>query len=122
MVLAFCIKFHLFIFNTFKDMPWTILLLQKLGREITVITCDRVKVLALCTSSYCRLLMYQVSLNSLLYFQRYALDNHLLQILRRVVTCNRVMALASAISLMAFYQCIKFIYLQYFKRYAPDRL
>ena len=45
MVLAFCtsphspyhcIKFHLFIFNTFRDMLQTSLLLQKLGREITL--------------------------------------------------------------------------------------
>ena len=59
MVLAFCtapntvyqyIKFHLFIFNTFKDMS-TNLLLQNFGREITVITCDGVMVHALCTSA-----------------------------------------------------------------------
>ena len=67
-----CIKFLLFIFNTFRDMLRISLLLQKLGKEITVITCDRVTVLALCTSSDDHLSMYQVSFNSLLYFQRYA--------------------------------------------------
>ena len=82
LVLAFCTFPHsplslyqvLFIFNTFTDMLWTRLLLQKLGREITVITCDRVMVPALCTSSDGRLSMYQVSFNSLLHFQRYAPD------------------------------------------------
>ena len=57
-VLAFCdslhsplsmYKFHLFIFNTFRDILCTSLLLQKLEREITQIT-DRFTVLALCTS------------------------------------------------------------------------
>ena len=73
MVLAFapplmtvCIKFHLFIFNTFRDMLQTNLLLQKLGRELTVINCDRVIVLAVCTYSDDRPLMYQVLFNSLL--------------------------------------------------------
>ena len=44
MVLAFCnslhnsltVSFHLFIFNTFRDMLRTSLLLQKLEREITL--------------------------------------------------------------------------------------
>ena len=31
-----CIKFHFIIFNTFRDMLQTSLLLQKLGREITL--------------------------------------------------------------------------------------
>ena len=65
---------HLFILNSFRDMLQTKLLLQKLGREKNVITCDRVVVLALCTSSYDMLSMYQVLFNSLVYFQRYALD------------------------------------------------
>ena len=54
------IKFHLFIFNSFRDMLRTSLLLQKLGRKITL----KLLVIEL------RLSMYQVSLNSLLYFQR----------------------------------------------------
>ena len=51
----------------------------------SVITCDRVMFLVLCTFSNGRLSMYQVSFNSLLYFQRYAPD-FLLQTLRREVT------------------------------------
>ena len=65
-----CIQFHLFIFNTLRDMLWTSI--RKANNS--VITCDRVTVLALCTSSDGRLSMYQVSFNSLLYFQRYAPD------------------------------------------------
>ena len=49
--LSVYIKFHFFIFNTFTEMLQTNLLLRKLERGITVITCDRVMVLALCTSS-----------------------------------------------------------------------
>ena len=67
-----CIKFHLFIFNIFRDMLRTSLLLQKFGREISLKLLVIELVLALCTSSDDRLSMYQVSLNSLLYFQRYA--------------------------------------------------
>ena len=52
----------------------TSLLLQKLEREITVITCDKVTILALCFSSDDRLSLCQVSINSLLYFQRYLPD------------------------------------------------
>ena len=57
---AFCNSLHgllsvyqvSFILNTFRDMLYTSLLLQKFKREITlVITCDRVMVPALCTSS-----------------------------------------------------------------------
>ena len=40
----------------------------------SLITCNRVTVLALCTISDGRLSMYQVSFDSLLYFQRYAPD------------------------------------------------
>ena len=71
-----CIKFHLFIFNTLRDMLRTSLLLQKIRKgNNSEITCDRVTVLALFTSSDgCRSL-YQVSFNFLLYFQRYAPDN-----------------------------------------------
>ena len=49
-------------------------MLQKVGGERTVITCDRVTflALALCTLSDSRVSMYKVSCNSLLLFQRYA--------------------------------------------------
>ena len=56
-------------------MLWTSLLLQKIRKgSKSVITYKRVMILALCTSSDGRLSMYQVSFNSLLYFQRYAPD------------------------------------------------
>ena len=93
-----CIKFHLFIFNTFGDMLWTSLLLQKLRMEITVITCNRVTVFALCTTSDGHLSMYQVSYNSLLYFQRYALDKLFIAKIKKesnsINTGDRVMVLA----------------------------
>ena len=79
MTLYQCIKFHLFIFDTFRDTLWTSLLLYILGREITVITCDRVTILALYTFSDGLLSMYPVSFNSLLYFQRSAQESFLLQ-------------------------------------------
>ena len=62
-----CIKFHLFIIYTLRDMLWTSLLLQKLGKESnSVITCDKVTVLALSLFSEYRLSMYRVSFNFLL--------------------------------------------------------
>ena len=116
-----CIKFHLFIFNTFRDMLQTSLLLQKLEREITLkITCDRVTVLALCTSSDGHLSMYQVSFNSLLFLQRYVLDKLFIAKMKKgsdsVNTGESVIVLAFCNSLhspLSVYQ-VSFIYLQYF--------
>ena len=56
-------------------MPWTSVLLQKIRKGGKfVITCDRETVLALCIFSDDLLSMYQVSHNSLLYFQNCAQD------------------------------------------------
>ena len=77
----------------------------------SVNTCDRVTVLALCTSSDGRLSMYEVSFNSLLYFLRYAPDKVFIAKIKgsnSVNTGDRIMALAFCNSLMALYQCIKF--------------
>ena len=67
---------------------------------------------ALYTSSDDRLSMDQVLFNSLLYFQRYALDKPNAAKIRREVTPYILVIvlwfLHSAISLMALYQCIKF--------------
>ena len=79
-------------------MLQTNLLVQKLGREITVITCDRVMALALCTSSDYILSMYQVLFDSLLYFQRYAPDKLNIAKIRKgsnfINTGDRAMVLA----------------------------
>ena len=79
-------------------MLQTYLLLQKLGREITVITRDRVMVLATCTSSDDILSMYQLLFNSLQYFLRYAPDKQNIGKIRKcsnsVNTGDRVMVLA----------------------------
>ena len=61
MALYHCVKFHIFIFNTFRDKLRTILLLQKLEREITLKLLVIVMVLALCTSTIGRLSMYLLS-------------------------------------------------------------
>ena len=100
-------------------MLQTILLLQKLERAITIITCDRVTVLALCTFSDGRLSMYQVSFNSLLYFQRYAPDKPFIVKIKKlsnsVNSADRVMLLAFCnllYSPLSLYQ-VSFFYLQY---------
>ena len=49
-------------------------------------TGDRVMVIAFCDSPHCPLSVYQVSFNSLLYFQRYASDKLLLQKFKKEVT------------------------------------
>ena len=86
----------------------------------SVITCNRVKVLALCTISDGRLSMYHVSFDSLLYFQRYAPDKFNIAKIRKgnnsINTDDRVMVLAfctSPHSPLSLYQ-VSFIYLQYF--------
>ena len=45
-----CIKFHFIPSNNFRNMLLTRSLLQKLKREVTVNTADRVSVLAICNS------------------------------------------------------------------------
>ena len=83
---------------------------------------------ALCTSSDGHLSMYQVSFTSLQYFQRYASDKLFIAKIKKgtnsVHTGDRVMVLASCNSLhgpLSVYQ-VSFIYIQYFKRYAPYKL
>ena len=120
------IKFHSFIFNTFRAMLQTNLLLHKLRRQITIITCERVMVLALGTSSNDILSMYQVLFNFLLYFQRYARDKLNIAKIRRGSNSvsTKVMVTAfcnSPHSLLSVYQ-VPFQYIQYFKRCTPDKL
>ena len=93
----------------------------KMGNN-SVITCNRVTVLALCTISDGLLSMYQVSFDSLLYFQRYSPDIFNIAIIRKgnksINIDNRVMVLAfctSPHSPLSLYQVL-FIYLQYFYR------
>ena len=75
---------------------------------------------ALCTSSDGHLSMYQVSFNSLLYFQRYAPDKLIIAIIKKgsnsVNTGDRVMVLAFCNFLhgaLSVYQ-VSFIHLQHF--------
>ena len=109
---------------------WVILccLPEKGRKKNSVITCNRVAVLALCTISNGHLSMYKVSFDSLLYFQRYAADKFNIAKIRKgnnsINTDNRIMVLAfdtSPHSPLSVYQ-VSFIYLQYFKRDAPDKL
>ena len=123
-----CIKFYLFMFNTFRDMLWTSLLLQKIRKgNNSVITCDRDTVLELCTFSNGHLRMNQVSFNSLLYFQRYAPNKLFIAKIQKgsnsVNTGGRVMVLAFcnfAYGPLSLYH-VSLNYLQYFKRYAHDK-
>ena len=77
----------------------TSLLLQKIRKgNNSVITCDRVTLLAFCTFSDSRLLMYQVSFNSIVHFQRYTPDKRFTAKNKKgsnsINTGNRVMVLA----------------------------
>ena len=64
----------------------------------SIITCNRVTVLALCTISDGHLSMYQVSFDSLLYFQKYAPDKFNIEKIRKgnssINTDDRLMVLA----------------------------
>ena len=89
-------------------------------RNNSVITCDRVMILAHCTSSVGHLSMNQVSFISLLYFQRYAPDKLFIAKIKKgsnsVNTGDRVMVLGFSNSVhgpLSMYQ-VSFIYLQYF--------
>ena len=91
----------------------------KMG-SYSVITCNRVTVLALCTISDGRHSMYQVSFASILYFQRYAPDKFNIAKIRKgnnsINTDDRVIILAFCTtpqSPLSVYQ-VSFIYLQYF--------
>ena len=102
-------------------------LLQKLGREITVITCD-VMFLVLCTSSDDILSMYQVLFNSLPYCQRYAPDKLNIAETRKgsnsINIGDKVMILAFCTfsdSPLSMYK-VSFNSLVFFQRYAPDKL
>ena len=101
-------------------MLWTSLLLQKLGRVITVLTRDRVTVLAVCTFSDSHSSMYQVSFNSLLDFQRYAPDKLFIAKIKKdsksLNTGDRVTAFAFCNWLHSLYHCNRasLNYLQYF--------
>ena len=99
----------------------------KMGSN-SVITCYRVTVLPLYTISDGHLSMYQVSFDSLLYFQRYVPDKFYIAKIRKgnnsINTDDRVMVLAfctSPCSPLSLYQ-VSFIYLHYFLRYALDKL
>ena len=98
-VLYHCIKFHLFYLQYFQRFTPDKLTIAKIRKgNKSEITCDRVTVLALCTSSDGLLSMYQVSFNSLLYFQRYAPDKLFTAKIKKgsnsVNTGDRVMVLA----------------------------
>ena len=87
-----------------------------------------VMVLALCTSSDDILSMYQVLFNSLLFFQRYALDKLNIAKIRKgsnsVNIGDRVKVLAFCDfphGLLSAYQ-VPFTSLVYFQRYVPDKL
>ena len=115
-----CIKFHLLIFNTFRDMLHTSLLLQKLEREITLKLL--VTELQFLHSALSLMAVYQciVSFNSLLYFQRYAPDKLFTAKIKKgsnsINTCGSVMILAFCNfphGPLSVYQ-VSLNYLQYF--------
>ena len=101
---------------------------KKLLRQITVITCNGVMILALCTSSDGIPSMYQVLFNSLLYFQRHVPDKLNTAKIRKgsgsVNTGDRVMVLAFGdfpYGSLSVYE-VSFNSLVYFQRYLPDKL
>ena len=110
-----------FLYGLLKRYATDKLIIAKIKtRSNSVITCNRVTVLALCTISDGHPLMYQVSFDSLLYFQRYASDKFDIAKIRKgnnsINTENRVMVLAFCIlprGPLSLYQ-VSFIYLQYF--------
>ena len=121
MALYQCSKFHLFIFNTFRDMLWTSLLLQKLEREITLkLLVIELRFLhsALSLMAVCQCIKFY--LISFYTFRDMLQTSFLLQKLRRGVTPvntgDRVMVLTfcnSPHGPLSVYQ-VSLNYLQYF--------
>ena len=110
-------------------MLQTNLLLQKLKRQNkSVNTVDRVMILAFCTFFDGHLSMYQVSFNSLAYFQRHTPDMLFIAKIKKanksVNTVDRVVILAFCTffwgGLLSMYQ-VSINSLVYFQRYAPDK-
>ena len=103
--------------------------IAKIGKEIdSVKTGDRVMVLVFCDFPYGPLSVYQVSVNSLVYFQRYSPDKLFIAKMRKgsnsVNTVDKVMILAFRTfsdGPLSMYQ-VSFNSLVYFQRYAPDKL
>ena len=120
MALAFCTSPHTLCITVSSFIYLSSLLLEICSGKHTIvkiikrnnseITCDRVAVLVLCTSSDGHLSMYHISFNSLLYFQRYAPDQLFITKIKKgsnsINTGDRAMVLA--FPFMALYQCIKF--------------
>ena len=91
-------------------------------------TKDSVMIVAFCTSSDGPLSMHQVSLKSLVYFQRYAPDKRFIARIKKgsnsLITVDRVMVLTlcnSPHGPLLVYQVL-LNSLIYFQRYAPDKL
>ena len=128
MALYQCIKFHLFTF-TFSDMPRTSLLLQKIRKgNNSVITCAGLLFVHSALFLMGLYQMYQVFLNSLLYFQRYAPDRLFLANIKKkcnsVNTGDRFAVLAFGSfsdGLLSIYQ-VSFNYHLYVQRFALDKL
>ena len=128
MALYQCIKFNLIPLYTFRDMLQTSFLLQKIKKGSNSInTLDRVMILAFCTSSDSPLSNYQISFNSLVYFQRYALDKLFIAKIKKgsnvINTVDMITILAfctSSDSPLSMYQ-VSFNSLVYFQRYALDK-
>ena len=127
-----CVEFHSIPFYIFRDMLQTSFYCKNKKRgSYSENTGARVMILAFCNSLYSPLSVYQVSLNYLHYFQRYALDKSVMDGLTFYTNvCNstksddRVMVLAfcsSSISPLTIYQ-VSFHSLLYFQRYAPNKL
>ena len=118
-VLSHCINFHIFIFNTFRDVLRTSLLLQKLGRPIIQQLLVIELRLLLCQCIKFHLIPFYTFKDML----RTSFLLHKMSKKNSVYTDDRVMVLAFCnlpYDPLLVYQ-VSLSYLQYFKRYAPDK-
>ena len=108
--------------------PDRLIIAQIRKKNNCAVTYNRIRVLAFCTSSDDRLSMYQVSFNSLLYFQGYALDRLFIVKVKKagnsVHTGDMVLVLAFChfpYNSLSVYQVSLKLPSIHIKRYAPDK-
>ena len=120
------VSFHSLLYFQ-RYAPDNLFIVKIRNGDNSVINCDRFMVLAFCTFSDDPLLMYQVSFNSLVFFQRYFADKLSSAKINNKSNSVNTVGMVTSLALCTFadgplsmYQVL-FRSFIYFQRYAPDK-